>query len=490
MNDCCESSLKTARNTPLENITNPGHLVIIGGGSAAFAATTRAAERGWRVTIVNDGLPIGGTCVNVGCVPSKALIRAAEAHHRAGHHSFAGIESHSTVADFGALTRQTHELVETLRQEKYLDVVKDLPGVEIIHGRAKLAGPGEVEVEGRKLAADRILIAAGARTMIPDIPGLREIDYLIADTAFELQRLPKSLLVLGGRYIALECAQMFARLGVKTTVLQRSGHILPTESTDLTDALADYLRDEGIEIQTGVTVHSVRPGGEGVVVEASIDGEPQAFSAARILLATGRTPNTASLNLESLGLTRDKRGFIQVDEYLQTGVPGIYAAGDVIGVPMFVYTAAYEGALAAENACAPQGTEPRSRDYRPLPWVVFTDPQVAGVGMDESQAGAAGFDAETVTLPMIKVPRCLAARETRGFLQLIRDRGNDRILGARVFAHEGSELMMEISLAILHEMTAKDLASMFHPYLTLGEAVKLAALSFGRDVNKLSCCAT
>ncbi len=491
MNECCNTNPEHAPEADAKTSSAASnHLVFVGGGSAAFAATTRAAGKGWRVTLINDGLPIGGTCVNVGCVPSKTLIRAAEAHHRAKHNPFAGIGSTSEISDFGAITRQTQELVETLRQEKYLDVVNDLPGVRIIEGRARFLSSREVEVAGETLIADRVIIATGTRTHVPDIPGLAEIDYLITDTAFELPATPKSLLVLGGRYIALECAQMFARLGVKTTVLQRSDRILPTERAELTDALTGYLRDEGLAIQTGVEIQAVRRGGDGVEVEARVDGTRQVFTAERLLLATGRSPNVEGLNLDVAGVALDEQGFIQVDEQLQTSRSDIYAAGDVVGDPMFVYTAAYEGALAAENACAASGTPPRERDYNPLPWVVFTDPQVAGVGLDQAEAEAAGHDAETVTLPMSKVPRALAARDTRGFLQLIRDRRTDRILGARALAPEGSELMMEVSLALRHGMTAKDLASMFHPYLTLSEAVKLAALSFGKDVDKLSCCAT
>ncbi|OJU98648.1 MAG: mercury(II) reductase [Verrucomicrobia bacterium 61-8] len=467
-----------------------GHLVVIGGGSAAFAATTRAADRGWRVTLVNDGLPIGGTCVNVGCVPSKALIRAAEAHHRARSHPFAGIASSSKVTDFGAITAQTNALVELLRQEKYLDVVKDMPGVEIVKGRARLRNRREIEVGGRILQADRVLIATGARPRLPEVPGLAQVGYLTTDTVFQLREAPDSILVLGGRYIALECAQMFARLGVKTTVLQRSERILPTESAVLTDALSGYLWEEGVDIQTGVELHSVCSGTTGASIEAVVGGETRTFRAERILVATGRAPNTEGLNLKAAGVEVDEVGFIKVDENLQTAIPGIYAAGDVIGDPMFVYTAAYEGALAAENACAPGGEQPRARDYHPLPWVIFTDPQVAGVGFDQAQAKAVGIDAETVTLPMTKVPRALVARETRGFFQMTRSRADDRILGARALAHEGSELTMEVSLAIQMRMTARNLASLFHPYLTLSEAVKLAALSFGKDVSKLSCCAT
>lgn len=466
------------------------HLVILGGGSAAFAATTRAAERGWRVTLINDGLPIGGTCVNVGCVPSKALIRAAEAHYRANTHAFEGIGSHSEVKDFGALLRQTDALVHHLRQAKYLDVVKDLDNVRLIKGRGKLVGPKEVEVNGQRLYADRILLATGARTHFPDIPGLKDVDPLITDTAFALEKMPASLIVLGGRYIALECAQLFSRLGIKVTVLQRSERILPTESANLTHTLTELLRSEELDIHTGVTTQSVRRGGEGVEVLAQVQGQSKTFSAERILVATGRSPNTEDLNLQSAGVRIDTLGFIEVDTHLRTHAEGIYAAGDVVGDPMFVYTAAYEGALAAENALSVPGAALRERDYHPLPWVVFTDPQVAGVGLDLAQAKDAGYDAEDVVLPMSLVPRALVARQTAGFLQLIRDRQTDQLLGARVLAHEGSELMMELSLALRHGMTAKELSGMFHPYLTLGEAVKLAALSFGKGVNKLSCCAT
>ncbi len=249
MNDCKNTEESCSQTDAPEH----GHLVIIGGGSAAFAATTRAAGRGWRVTIINAGLPIGGTCVNVGCVPSKALIRAAEAVHRTNTHGFAGIESTGVVNDFGALFRQTSGLVQTLRRQKYIDVVKDLPGVEIIEGTAGFVGPREIAVGERRIQADRVLIATGTRTHVPDIPGLAEADYLITDTAFALREAPRSLLVLGGRYIALECAQMFARLGVAVTVLQRSARILPTESPELTDQLTQCLRSEGMEIHTGVT---------------------------------------------------------------------------------------------------------------------------------------------------------------------------------------------------------------------------------------------
>ncbi len=221
-------------------------------------------------------------------------------------------------------------------------------------------------------------------------------------------------------------------------------------------------------------------------VEASIEGRDQSFEATHLLVATGRSPNTKDTGLESLNMSLDPGGFIKVSESLETSVGGIYAAGDVIGQPMFVYTAAYEGALAAENALTGKKTP---RDYTALPWVLFTDPQVAGVGMDERQAAEQGIDAESRSLTLDLVSRSLAARDTRGFIKLIRNRETDRLVGARILAPEGAELLMEISLAIKFGITVEQIARSFHPYLTLFEGIKLAAISFKKDVGKLSCCA-
>jgi mercuric reductase len=465
--------------------------LIIGGGSAAFSAATRAVELGAeKVTIINDGLPTGGTCVNVGCVPSKTLIRAAETLHRANHNAFAGIRTSGTLVDFGAVIQEKRELVAEMRQAKYVDVIRDLPQVRLVQGHAKLLDAHTVEIRDMRLTGDHILIATGATPAIPEIPGLAETGYLTNESAFELETLPESLIVLGGRYIALECAQMFARLGSRVTVLQRSDRILPSEAPDLTDALTGYLTGEGLEIVTGVAIQEVCRGGQGVqgvIVKAKINGQQREFSASHILVATGRKPNTRNMGLEKAGVRLDKRGFIQAGPTLQTSVAGVWAAGDVLGQNMFVYTAAYEGALAAENALTQAD---RVADYTALPWVIFTDPQVAGVGMDEHQAKAAGHDAEVASLPLSYVPRTIAARDTRGLIKLIRDKNTDLLLGARILAPEGSELLMELALAIKFGITVRQIRESFHAYLTLGEAVKLAAITFGKDVAQLSCCAT
>jgi mercuric reductase len=463
------------------------HLVIIGGGSAAFAATIQARELGARVTMINDGLPIGGTCVNVGCVPSKNLIRAAEALHRSNQELFAGIESRGNLNDFKKLIAQKTELVQTMRQEKYINVVADMEEFTRIEGRAKISSPTTVEVNGETLAADYILIATGARPSLPPVDGINDVEYLTNESAFELDQLPESLIVLGGRYIALETAQMFSRFGSKVTVLQRSERILPTENADITDGLIGYFQDEGIDIITCTTLKEVRQENDQIIVKASINGEYKTFKAERILVATGRQPNTNNMGIEEIGITRNAQGYVNVDDYLQTSVPNIYAAGDVLGENMFVYTAAYEGKLAMSNALSSEKTE---RDYTVLPWVVFTDPQVAGVGLDELQARNRGIDAEASVLPLTHVPRSLAAHDTRGFIKLIRDRQNNKLIGARILAPEGSELLMEVAVAIKFGITTEQLKDMFHPYLTLSEGIKLAAITFDKSVAELSCCAT
>lgn len=468
--------------------STPGKgLVIIGGGSAAFSAAIKASGLGARVTLINDGLPIGGTCVNVGCVPSKTLIRAAEVFHRAKRHEFQGISSQSQLTDFKAVTTQARELVEELRLAKYVDVVADLPDFRRIDGRGRLIAPNQVRVNGETITADRVLIATGASPLIPPIPGLGESNYLTNETAFQLEELPDSLIVLGGRYIGLELAQMFARFGSRVTLLQRSSRILPTESPDLTNALTGFLETEGIEVVTNVAATRVSRVSDTVTVETEVAGTRRTFRAAQLLLATGRTPNTQQLGLEDLGVTLNSRGFLVVDESLQTSAEGIYGAGDVLGENMFVYAAAYEGALAAENALSDTS---RARDYTALPWVVFSDPQVAGVGMGEQQAAEKGLKVDISVLPLSYVPRSIAARDTRGFIKLVREHSTDKMVGARILAPEGSELLMEVALAIKHGLTARELAESFHPYLTLGEGVKLAALSFDKSVEKLSCCAT
>ena len=456
-------------------------LAVLGGGSAAFAAALRASELGARVLVVNEGA-LGGTCVNVGCVPSKTLIRAAENAHQDGLSRFRDIHARRGTVDFPELVREKDELVAGLRKARYADVAARDPRIEVAVGRGRLLGPGALEVDGRPVRVRFVLIATGARPARPALPGLDDPGVWDSTSALAAGSLPRELLVLGGRYVALELAQLFARLGSRVTVIQRSERILPQEDVEVSDLLAACLRAEGIEIRTGCDLLRVGKDGDRRFAEVRVGEGVVRSTADAVLAALGRRPNSEDLP----GIELDPRGYVRVDPYLETSVPGVFAAGDVIGDPMFVYAAAYEGRLAAENALSGRR---RPRDYTALPFVVFTDPQVAGVGPTEQEARDAGLEVEVSHLPLDKVPRALAARDTRGFVKLLRARGAPNLLGARVVAPEGGEQILEASLMIRFGLPVEEVARHFHPYLTQGEALKLALLGFEKDVDALSCCA-
>jgi len=460
-------------------------LVIVGGGSAAFAAALKGADLGARVAIVEDGT-LGGTCVNVGCVPSKTLIRAAEARHRRTHHPFAGIPAGDGPADWSQVRNQKDALVNQLRQAKYRDVLRSYDGISLFELRAVLTTPREVRLaDGRTLSAGKIVVATGAGAATPPIPGLAEAGHLDNVSAMALERLPRSLIVIGAGFVAVELGQMFARLGVAATILARQNRVLSKEDPEIGAALADYLRAEGIDVRTGTTVERVdRPGR--YRVQVSHDGRAEVLEAEQLLVATGRRARTAGFGLDTLGVTLGTKGAIVVDDHLETSVPGVYAAGDVVGEPMFVYVAAYGGALAAENALT---GKTRLLDLTAVPSVTFTDPAVASVGLTEAEARARGIEPLVSRLPMEHVARSLAAHDTRGFVKLVADPATRKILGAQILAAEAGEMITEPTLAIKFGLTIEDITSTFHPYLTLSEGIKLAAQTFDKDVGKLSCCA-
>lgn len=460
-------------------------LLIIGSGAAAFAAAIKATELDKTVGIVEAGT-IGGTCVNVGCIPSKTLIRAAETKHRIESSLFAGIEPGLAKLDFSRLVKEKDNLVSEMRGSKYESVLKDNPKITSISGRARFIDASTLQVGDRRITAERILIATGSSPVIPPITGLEESGYLTSKTALEIQNLPESLIVLGGGYIALELAQLFGRLGSKVTIVQRS-EILSGEDHETSECLGKYLKGEGIDVLNQAEVRSVSRNTTGLTLEVSRRGESLKLEASEILVATGRRPNTKDLNLEAVGVQIKSNGSIKVNSFAQTTQSNIYAAGDALDSPALVYVAAYEGNLAAENAII--GNK-RKTDYSTVPWVIFTDPQVSGVGLSERQAKAQGIKYDVSFLTLNHVPRALAARDTRGFVKLLRKAGTEELIGARVLAPEGSELIMELSLILKYKIPINEVASMFHPYLTLAEAVKLAALTFDKDINKLSCCAT
>lgn len=380
-----------------------------------------------------------------------------------------------------------------------------MDNVTYIEGLGKLvrnAGQLVVEVRGghgdqtpfQVLPADRVIIASGVSTSLPShlVDDLARIDYLTNETVYFEPKRPESLIILGGGYIALEAAQMFARLGSTVTVLQRSGQVLSNLDHDISIGLIEQLRAECIDVRVNIDVTSVVSDGEEVVVKAISKGSKCTFTASKIFLAAGRHANTEGISDLPMKLATTSHGGFVVSKTLQTSIPEVYAAGDCVAdSPQYVYTAAAEGKLAALNAL---GTfcdrKPMQMDYTVVPWVVFTSPAVAGVGLSLSEARVNGIDAEASSLPLHLLPRAIVQQSTLGFVTLIRDKSDDRIVGARVLAEEGGELVMEASLAVHFKIKARDLAAMFHPYLTWNEAWKLAALGFNKDVKTLSCCAT
>ncbi len=463
-----------------------GHydLAVIGAGSAGFSAAITAAELGAQVALIGNGT-IGGTCVNVGCVPSKTMIRATEALHRArAARRFPGLAGEASVVDWAALIAAKDELAATLRQKKYVDLLPEYNGVAYLEGAARLGGQGVV-VNGAAIPAGKIIVATGASAALPDIPGVADVPYLTSTTALELPALPRSLLVIGGGYIGCELAQMFSRAGVEVTLVTRR-RLLPEAEPEIGEALGGYLRDEGITVRTGLSYRGIERTHHGVELRVSIDGEDEAIAAEKVLLATGRSPNTDGLGLVEAGIKLSGNGGIVVDERMRTSKPGVYAAGDVTGHDQFVYMAAYGAKLAARNAL---NGDSLVYDNAAMPWVTFTDPQVAGAGLTEHAARACGFETKTSIVSLDQVPRALAARDTRGLIKLIADAKTDRILGGQILAPEGADSVQTIVLAIKHGMTSRELGETIFPYLTTVEGLKLAAQGFDKDVAKLSCCA-
>ncbi len=465
-------------------------LIIIGGGSAAFSAAIKAEELGLSTLMVNAGLPFGGTCVNVGCVPSKTLIRSAETVYHASHSNFSGIKPRGADVNFKKVIQDKKEMVASLQKRKYMEVVGDFANLQMVEGWAEFLDTKTILVNGKdKYTALKFLIATGATTNTPGIEGLNDIGYLTNVTLFDLEKKPESITIMGAGYIGLEIAMAYNRLGTKVRVMQFTDRVLRSQTQDISEALETQMKQEGIELLANyravrfersvdrTLIHSKRPDGSLTTLEER----------GYVVVATGITANTKRLGADRIGLHLTRSGHIRVNPKMETNLANIYAAGDVADTPAYVYTAAYEGRIAVENAFTDAEKE---ADYSSLPWVVFTDPQVAGAGLDEAQAEAQSIPFDVSKLSLRDVPRSIVARDTRGFIKLIRNPQNDKLIGARVVAGEGGELIQQLSTAIKYGITVTELADSFYPYLTLSEGIKLAAITFGKDVSKLSCCAS
>lgn len=463
----------------------PLRIAIIGTGGGAMAAAITAAENGAKVTIIERGV-IGGTCVNIGCVPSKIMIRAAHIAHVRKESPFdTGLSACAPTVDRKTLLAQQQARVNELRTAKYESILEGNPNINLLRGDASFKDAKTLSVKlrdgnERLLPFDRALIATGARPAVPPIPGLEDTPFWTSTEALESDTIPPRLLVVGSSVVAAELAQAFARLGSRVTIIARST-LFFREDPAIGEALLKAFRGEGIEVLTQTQSLSVAHLNGEFVIQTN-HGEVRGD---RLLIATGRAPNTEALNLEAVGVKTGKGGVIEINDHLQTSAPHVYAAGDCTDQPQFVYVAAAGGSRAAINMT---GGEARL-DLRSMPTVVFTDPQVATVGLSEADARAKGIETDSRVLTLDNVPRALVNFDMRGYIKIVVDAGTGRILGVQAVASEAGELIQTAALAVHHNMTAADLAAQLFPYLTMVEGLKLCAQTFFKDVNQLSCCA-
>jgi mercuric reductase len=453
-------------------------LLVIGSGSAAFSAGIESRSLGASVALIESST-LGGTCVNVGCVPSKTLLAAAGIAAQSRTNNFDGLATSSGPIDLGALISQKDELVSHLRQSKYEDVAKT-HGFEIIKGEARFVDQESVMVGNNKILAKSFIVATGAEPAVPNIRGLNSIEYLTSMTAMELRTLPKRLVVIGAGFVGIEQSQLFSQLGSTVTLF---GRLLPSAEPELTAILDEVLKESGVD-RCSSKVASIERTSEGIVVQCE-DG--LSVVSDQVLVATGRRSRVRELNVEQGGISLDNHGRIDVDATLRTSNPRVWAAGDATAGPQFVYVAATSGRVAAQNAITGSS---EVVDFTGLPHVAFTTPQLAWSGLTEEEARNSGLSVEVRTLSLDQVPRAIANRETRGAIKLVADAVTHRLLGAHVLADHGGELLFAATLAIKAHLTIEDLASTWAPYLTMNEGFKLAAQSFSTNVAELSCCAS
>ncbi len=460
------------------------HIAIIGSGSAAFAAALRTVESGARVTMIESGI-LGGTCVNVGCIPSKILIRAAKTAHEQAHPRFRGLKPQPPIINWSLLASQQQGRIEELRGAKYQDILDGNPNIRLVRGQARFLDAQSLLVANQEtgpvlVRADRFLIATGASASIPAIPGLSASPYWTSTEALASPERPDHLIVIGGSVVALELAQAFLRLGSQVTLLARTS-LLPYLEPDIGTSVQMALEANGMKVYTHTEATAVAYDHETFTV-ATTHGEVRGD---RLLIAAGRRPNTESLGLEAVGVQQDPAGHIIVDDHLRTSVAHIYAAGDCTTLPQFVYVAASAGTRAAANMVG----EDQALDLTIMPTVVFTDPQVATVGLSVATAKGRGIDAWARTLTLDNVPRALVNFDTEGFIRLVAEKTSGRLLGAQIVSAEAWEMIQSVALAIRGGLTIKDLATQLFPYLTMVEGLRLCAQTFSQDVKHLSCCA-
>lgn len=460
-------------------------LIIIGGGAAGFAAAMKANDLKIKTLMVNNNaIGLGGTCVNVGCVPTKYLLNIGDLIYESRRHRFEGIKL-SASANFQKVIEGKNKLIKQLQHDKYENVLKKLPNVDLVEGNAKFVSNSEIQVDNlRTFKAKKFIIATGSSSFIPPIKGIEQVDYITNIEALQLKKLPKTMIVLGGGTLGVEFAQLFSRFGTKVYILEMLDSIVPNEEPEISTYLKDYLQDEGIEIYTNAKILEIENDGNDKVIKVLHNNDESTFKAEHILIATGRKPNTNNLGLEEIGINLGKKGQIIVDEFMKAG-ENIWAAGDVIGEPMLETIAAREGMIATNNALS---EEKIKMDYRIAPHAIFTNPQVGSVGFTDLQANQLGYDCRCNTIPIGFVAKSKIINEDRGVLKIVINKKTEEILGIHILSTNAADLIHEGVMIIKNHMTLDDVISTIHVFPTLSEAIKLTAQSFKRDISVISCC--
>ncbi len=455
-------------------------VLILGSGSTAAAAAKAARERNKTVLVTEERL-VGGTCLNYGCMPSKFLIEAAKTYFTIKRPRFHGIGCQQASLSFKDLIQQKDEIVREYRGRKR-DTIFDTD-VQLAKGHARFVDDHTVDVDGKQFEAEKILIATGSRPAIPDIEGLTDAgfltsDLLTCDESMELTELPESLIILGGGYIALELGQMFARFGTKVTLLERSSQLLSHGyDAKVGPIIAETLRDDGVEIKLDTQVNSIRKQNNRYLVSATVSGREVEFRATHLLVATGRRPNADDIAIERAGVEVGEDGHVKVDEHMRTNIAHIFAAGDVIGLElgnqMATPVGVQDAMLAINNAFSEVGA--RRADHEIIPRAIFTDPEIALVGITEEDAEQRGFDFESREIMLSSVPRAILMQHLDGFIKIVSDRESNLILGATVVCPSAGEIIHQLALAMKLNATLMDLHNLLYVYPSLCEGVKQAS---------------
>ncbi len=453
------------------------NLIVIGAGSAGLVSAYIAAAIKARVALI-ERHRMGGDCLNTGCVPSKALLRSARLLADVRNSGRYGIAGATAVVDFAKVMQRVHEVISRIEPHDSVERYRGL-GVEVIKGDARIVSPWQVEVDGQFLSARSLIIASGAQARVPAIEGLDAVDFRTSDTLWEIRELPKNLVIVGGGPIGCELAQAFARLGSKVSLVQKDARLLPREDADASKIIADRFASEGIEVVSNCEAIRVEGDKAGGILVGRRDGKELHFAFDRLLLALGRKPNVSGFGLEALGVEIDPRGTIRNDALLRTNFPNIFVAGDVAGPYQFTHVASHQAWYAALNALlAPFWSF--KVNYRVIPWATFTDPEVARVGLSETEARAQGIEVEVTRYNLDDLDRAITDAADHGYVKILTAPGKDRILGATIVGEHAGDLLAEFVLAMKHGIGLNKLLGTIHVYPTLGEAAKMAAGAWKR----------